>query len=210
MAIHDGIAWALHHLGDLYSNQGKLAEAEEMYERALDGYQKAFGPDHTATLTTTNNLGLLYFDQGKVAQAEEMYERALSGYEKALGPDHMSTLTTANILGLLYLDQGKLAEAGAIYQRLSTHHAHAAQTTSFGHEIFVDNDFSKHRGKTATDNRLSNYPSEKERQEKTWETKLSQGKRKGAMSERPLSRLTFRTRCLLQKVWEKALEKMKK
>jgi len=26
---------------DLYSDQGKLAEAEQMYERALAGYEKA-------------------------------------------------------------------------------------------------------------------------------------------------------------------------
>jgi Zinc finger, ZZ type len=31
-----------------------------MYQRALQGYEKAWGPDHTSTLNTVYNLGLLY------------------------------------------------------------------------------------------------------------------------------------------------------
>ncbi|KAH7037962.1 kinesin light chain 1 [Microdochium trichocladiopsis] len=44
--------WAFHSLGNLYSDQGKLDEAEKMYLRALDGSEKALGPDHTSTLGT--------------------------------------------------------------------------------------------------------------------------------------------------------------
>jgi hypothetical protein len=80
-AIKSNMEWELCRFGDLYADQGKLAEAEEMYERALKGYEKALGADHTSTLTTVNNLGLLYADQGKLAEAEEMYERALKGYK---------------------------------------------------------------------------------------------------------------------------------
>lgn len=68
----------LHNLGLLYSDQGKLAEAEAMYQRALAGYEKALGPEHTSTLRTVNNLGLLYRDQGKRAEAEAMYQRTLT------------------------------------------------------------------------------------------------------------------------------------
>ena len=35
------VAGAMHHLGILYSDQGRLNEAEAMYERALQGYTKA-------------------------------------------------------------------------------------------------------------------------------------------------------------------------
>ena len=88
----DGLDWAFHNLGDLYADQGKLAEAEKMYIRALQGKEEALGPDHTSTLDTVNNLGNLYADQGKLAEAEKMYIRALQGKEEALGPDHTSTL----------------------------------------------------------------------------------------------------------------------
>ena len=104
-------------LGNLYADQGKLAEAEQMYVRALQGYEKALGPKHTSTLHTVNNLGLLYAKQGKLAEAEQMYVRALQGKEEALGPKHTSTLVTVNSLGLLYADQGKLAEAEQMYVR---------------------------------------------------------------------------------------------
>ncbi|OOQ89534.1 hypothetical protein PEBR_07820 [Penicillium brasilianum] len=114
----DIAAWnAFNGLGNLYSDQGKLKEAEEMYQRALAGKEKALGPDHTSTLGTVNNLGLLYSNQGKLKEAEEMYQRALAGKEKALGPDHTSTLDTVHNLGGLYKGQGKLKEAEEMYQR---------------------------------------------------------------------------------------------
>ncbi|KAK9485193.1 hypothetical protein V1527DRAFT_452484 [Lipomyces starkeyi] len=103
----DTAIWsAFHGLGNLYSDQGKLKEAEEMCERALAGREKALGPDHTSTLVSVHNLGNLYSDQGKLKEAEEMYERALAGREKALGPDHTSTLVS-----------GKLKEAEEMYER---------------------------------------------------------------------------------------------
>ena len=109
--------WAFHNLGNLYADQGKRAEAETMYMRALQGYEKAWGPEHTSTLDTVNNLGLLYAGQGKLAEAETMYMRALQGKEKAWGLKHTSTLNTVNNLGNLYADQGKLAEAETMYMR---------------------------------------------------------------------------------------------
>ncbi|OHW93509.1 NB-ARC and TPR domain protein [Colletotrichum incanum] len=109
--------WVFHKLGNLYYNQGRLKEAEAMYKRALQGKEKALGPDHTSTLDTVNNLGNLYLDQGQFKEAEAMYKQALQGYEKALGPEHTSTLDTVNNLGALYKDQGRLKEAKAMYKQ---------------------------------------------------------------------------------------------
>ncbi|CAK7199271.1 hypothetical protein SEUCBS139899_001946 [Sporothrix eucalyptigena] len=103
--------------GILYSDQGRLPEAEAMLQRALQGFEKALGPDHTSTLSTVGNLGRLYKDQGRLPEAEAMYQRALQGFETALGPDHTSTLDTANNLGSLYKDQGRLPEAETMLQR---------------------------------------------------------------------------------------------
>jgi tetratricopeptide (TPR) repeat protein len=108
---------AIHLLGLLYADQGKLGDAEKMYERALRGKEETLGPSHTSTLSTVNNLGLLYADQGKLSEAEQMYERALRGCEEALGSTHTSTLDTVNNLGLLYADQDKLSEAEQMYER---------------------------------------------------------------------------------------------
>jgi len=34
-----------------------------MYQRALQGKEKAWGPEHTSTLSTVNNIGVIYHDQ---------------------------------------------------------------------------------------------------------------------------------------------------
>jgi hypothetical protein len=59
---------------------------------ALDGSEKALGPNHTPTLQTVNNLGVIYGDQGELDKAEQVFIRALAG-EKKLA-DHRSTLDT--------------------------------------------------------------------------------------------------------------------
>ncbi|KAL9105022.1 MAG: hypothetical protein Q9163_000119 [Psora crenata] len=114
---------AFNNLGILYVNQGKLAEAEKMYQRALKRKEKALGPEHISTLGTVNNLGILYAKQGKLAKAEEMFERVLEGNEEVLegnkevwASEHLSIFHTVNNLGHLYAKQGKLAEAEAMYQ----------------------------------------------------------------------------------------------
>ena len=61
-------AWGLDHtstldtvnnLGNLYADQGKLVEAEEIYRRALDGYINARGSNHPSTQLIARNLSLL-------------------------------------------------------------------------------------------------------------------------------------------------------
>jgi tetratricopeptide (TPR) repeat protein len=117
------ISWSSVRPGDLscvaylYSQSDMNMEAEEMYVRALRGYEKAWGAEHTLTLETVNNLGVLYTDQGKMVEAEEMYIRALRGYDKARGAEHISTLNTVHNLGALYADQGKMVEAEEMYVR---------------------------------------------------------------------------------------------
>ncbi|RFU30805.1 hypothetical protein B7463_g5540, partial [Scytalidium lignicola] len=113
----DGLEWALHNLGELFADQGKLYEAEKMHQRALQGRERTLGTNHNLTLNTVNSLGLIYADQGKLDEAEKMYRRALQGRERTLGPDHASTLNTVSNLGRLYTMQGKLDEAEKMHQR---------------------------------------------------------------------------------------------
>ncbi|KAJ5947785.1 Disease resistance protein [Penicillium verhagenii] len=125
-------AGRLHSLGLLYADQGRLQEAEAMYERALEGYEKAGGREHTTTLDTVNNLGVLYAVQGRLQEAEAMYERALEGFDKVWGREHTSTLDTVNNLGLLYADQDQLQEAEAMYKRaLEGYEAALGATSTF-------------------------------------------------------------------------------
>jgi len=115
--MEEALVDAIQMLGILYSDHSRLEEAEAMYQRALQGYEKALWRDHMSTLDTVGSLGILYNDQGWLEEAEAMYQRALRGKEKAFGRDHTSTLSTVNNLGILYADQGRLEEAEAMYQR---------------------------------------------------------------------------------------------
>ncbi|KAA8622019.1 Kinesin [Pyrenophora tritici-repentis] len=110
---------ALYLMGLFYNNQGKLVEAKQMYERALQGQEKLLGPTHESTLTTVNDLAVCCQDQEKLAEAEPMYERARRGRERevTLGPDHVSTLQTINNLGVLYADQGRLSDAQGMLEQ---------------------------------------------------------------------------------------------
>jgi Tfp pilus assembly protein PilF len=93
-----------------------MNEAEKMYQRALQGREKAWGPGHASTLGTVNNLSGP--SQGKMDEAEKMFQRALQGFEKVWDPDHASTLNTVNNLGVLsYKSHGKLDEAEMMFQR---------------------------------------------------------------------------------------------
>jgi tetratricopeptide (TPR) repeat protein len=79
---------AVHLLGLLYYDQGKLDKAEQMYERALRGYE-ALGSVHVQqylpALNTLENMGDLYAKQDEVAKAQGMYAMALSGLTSVLG-----------------------------------------------------------------------------------------------------------------------------
>jgi len=70
LTAETGQRWAGFTRSQRFADQGKMAEAEQMYQRALEGLEKAFGPEHTSTLQTVNNLGTLYKNQGKLAEAK--------------------------------------------------------------------------------------------------------------------------------------------
>ena len=72
-----------------------------MYQRALQGNEKALGRDHALTLDTVNNLGTLYVNQGRLEEAQATCQRALSGFQAVLGPSHpKSELILRNMLPL--------------------------------------------------------------------------------------------------------------
>jgi tetratricopeptide (TPR) repeat protein len=91
----------LHRFGSTFKNQGRFNEAEKMYQRALQGYEKAWGLEHTSTLDTVNNLGVLYEDLGRLDEAEKMYQRALQGYEKRLGYEHKRCCSIRQVLATM-------------------------------------------------------------------------------------------------------------
>ena len=72
------VGTGLNNLAGLYLAQGRYAEAEPLYKRALVINEKAFGSDHPEVATNLNNLAALYHDQGRYAEAEPLFKRALA------------------------------------------------------------------------------------------------------------------------------------
>jgi tetratricopeptide (TPR) repeat protein len=100
-----------------FINMGQKSNAEEMYRRALEGYEKVLGLEHPLTLASVSNLAWVLQDQRKYEAAEEMYRRALKEYEKVLGLEHPSTLTCISNLAWVLQEQGKYEAAEKMYRR---------------------------------------------------------------------------------------------
>src|SRR5262245_112712 len=60
-----------------YYAQGRYAEAEPRFQRALALREKALGPEHPLVATSLHNLAGLYRAQGRYAEAEPRFQRAL-------------------------------------------------------------------------------------------------------------------------------------
>ena len=109
---HTSTLDTVNNLGILYKNQGKLAEAEQMYVRALQGYEDALGLEnvarYTPALNTMSNLGYLFAAQGELTEAKTMYSRALAGFQALLGPSSNNCRRLKRALASLDPQQGKL------------------------------------------------------------------------------------------------------
>ncbi len=111
------LAASLNSLAVIYQAQGKLSEAERLFQQTLAVDEKVLGPEHPDTATTLSNLAIVYGNQGKYAEAESLNQRALAIRENALGPEHTDVAVSLNNLALFYKHQGKYEEAEPLYQR---------------------------------------------------------------------------------------------
>ena len=84
---HPDTLRSVSNLAELYRAEGRLAEAEPLYKRALEGRERVLGKEHPDTLTSVNNLAELYRAEGRLAEAKPLYKRALEGRERVLGKE---------------------------------------------------------------------------------------------------------------------------
>ena len=57
--------------------RGQYAEAEPLYQRAMEIRRTALGEGHPDYAASLNNLALLYYAMGRHAEAEPLYQRAM-------------------------------------------------------------------------------------------------------------------------------------
>ena len=104
-------ATILNNLGALYAAEGRYADAEVLYRRALDIRVKKFGQLHPLVAVSLSNLALLYKDQGKWSDAETMYRNAMTIYLKTLGQENPRVAVVLNNMATMYIEEGKFADA---------------------------------------------------------------------------------------------------
>ena len=114
----------LNNLAVLYYHQGKLVEAERLFQRAIEGMDTELGSTHQSTLNTLRNLSCLYAHQGNIDKAIEIHLAILQEKaDYALGPlDHpvfetlFEALDTGNNLGVLFKRKGDLSRAKRVFE----------------------------------------------------------------------------------------------
>ena len=74
---HSDIAQAQNNLAELYSRQGRKAEAEYLFKRSAAMFERTFGPNHPDLASVLENLAGLYKDQGRYADAAQVHRRSM-------------------------------------------------------------------------------------------------------------------------------------
>ncbi len=73
---HPDVATSLNNLAELYNAQGRYAEAEPLYKRALAIWEKVLGPEHPNVVAGLENYAALLRETGRSAEADKLEARA--------------------------------------------------------------------------------------------------------------------------------------
>ena len=97
--------------------QGKYAQAQPLYEKALEINRRLLTDDHPCTANSYNNLAYNLNAQGKYAQAQPLFEKALEIRRRLLTDDHPDTADSYNNVAANLNAQGKYAQAQPLYEK---------------------------------------------------------------------------------------------
>lgn len=96
------LAGALYYLGSISQQQGKVTEAEPLFQRALAIWDATPDPDPQMLGLTLQDLGGLYIGRNETDRAEPLLKRALAIAEASLGPDHLQVRIALQNLMVMY------------------------------------------------------------------------------------------------------------
>ena len=97
----------MNNLAVLYQDQGRLAEAEPLLKRALDGSSGCWAWSIPIRFKREQSGCFSIRTRAAMAEAEPLYKRALEARERVLGPEHPDTLTSVNNLAGALQAQGR-------------------------------------------------------------------------------------------------------
>ena len=111
-------AGALIRLGELKRDAGSLAEAEEVFHRALEVSESIQGDDDASLIPALTNLAGTRAVRGAPEEAEKLLTRALMLAERRLGREHPDLVVLLNDLSRLYLKRSAFGLAEPLLHRL--------------------------------------------------------------------------------------------
>lgn len=100
------LASCLHDFARMKADLGMKDDAERLYRRALDAWEKACGPESAEVAGCLTNLGLLCDNAKRFEDAEPLLHRALAIREKVLGREHPEVGFACANLATHYLAKG--------------------------------------------------------------------------------------------------------
>jgi tetratricopeptide (TPR) repeat protein len=105
-------------LANLYREQERYREADQLYQQALQILQQTLEPQHPLIASALNNLAVLYVSNlGRHRDAESLYQQALPICEQTLGLEHALTQGIAGNYIFLLHAMGQETEALALEAR---------------------------------------------------------------------------------------------
>ncbi|MGO9922752.1 MAG: tetratricopeptide repeat protein [Isosphaeraceae bacterium] len=97
--------------------QGKYAQAQPLFEKALSIRRRLLTDDHPETAANYNNLAQDLNSQGKYAAAQPLFDKALLINRRLLTDDHIETARSYNELARNLDAQGKYTQAQPLYEK---------------------------------------------------------------------------------------------
>ena len=104
-------------LGIFFQYLGHYQRAKEFQKKALEIFEKNFGPDHPNTAVTYSNLALGLQDLAEYQRAKGLLEKAMASAEKNFGPDHPTTAVSYNNLAAVLQDLGDYQGAKVLLEK---------------------------------------------------------------------------------------------
>jgi tetratricopeptide (TPR) repeat protein len=142
----NGLAWARHMLGQVFTNQGAIDPAVETLEAALDGFRRH--DDHRGIGLTLHLLGVTGLRRGDHAAAERRHLEELALWRR-MG-SRFGQGTALRRLAVDQLHLGNLAAAAEVCSEAHSLFTLLDDQTAIAHALSTEADIARERGDQAT------------------------------------------------------------
>jgi tetratricopeptide (TPR) repeat protein len=110
------LAYSYYKAGTIYVNQGKYAQAEPYFRRAVSTLESGLGPESPQLIRPLDNLALLCSALENKSEYEALIKRAQHIQKLSLSPNDPENTYTSNKLAAFYLVEGRYLEAATIVE----------------------------------------------------------------------------------------------